>query len=314
MEQVPTIKKMAFDNNESIIIQSKCDNERKSNNKKSIIIEGINDFKSKCNIKNCNSKYKYHGCNKMHQYQIKECLDVYSLTDNIERAKRLAYRMTNDFNEKKKEIEINNIKFTSSGVLLFRENLIYLFQNSSIVRTKPNRGCYYNGMTKGRIEECDSSLEITASREVYEESCKTIMIPTEILSNSLEEQYVNVDDHNKNYRIYFCELSEEIPDIVNNYTNNLEFIEDTQENSCYHETNKIHIFNINDVIMKIKNTEFLDLKPDSCKDINGDTRIIDRKTIKAIFKYYMESKSTIKLDKYEIIREDLITTIKFNSE
>ena len=75
----------------------------------------------------------------------------------------------------------------------------------------------------------------------------------------------------------------------------------------------MYIFDVNDIIAKIKNKEFSKLKPGSFKDINGDDRIIDRKTIQAIFKYHTESKSPIKLDQYDIIKEDLITTIKFRN-
>ena len=293
MTQMPPIKMMALGNNYPIII------------------EGVNDIASICKKKNCN--FKYNKCNKMHLDQINECLDVHSLTNNRERSKRLAHRMRYEFNLKKRVITIDNVNFNSSGILLFNGNYVYLFQNASIILTDPNRGYYYNGMTKGRVEETDLNLETTASREVYEESCKTLMIETQILNNVRSQNYVDNQDYGKNYRIYFCELPEDCPDILSIYTNNLEFISDTQENSCYHETNQMYIFDVNDIIAKIKNKEFSKLKPGSFKDINGDDRIIDRKTIQAIFKYHTESKSPIKLDQYDIIKEDLITTIKFRN-
>lgn len=291
MTQMTTNKKMALGNDNSIII------------------EGVNDTASICTNRNC--KFKYNKCNKMHDAQINECLDLYSLTNNINRTQRLAYRMKYDFNIKKKEILVDGTKFNSAGVLLFNEDNIYLFQNASIILTKINRGCYYSGMTKGRIEKKDKMLEMTASREVYEESCKTIFIPPEILQNNTNDKYVDIEDYKKNYRIYFCEMTENIPSILNYYINNLENISDTQDNATYHETNQMYIFNIKNIIDKIKNKDFYKLKPESFSDINGETHIIDRKTIQVIFKFNEQNKSTIKLNKYNIINGDITSTISF---
>jgi len=269
------------------------------------ILEGINDDKSRCDIDNCNKT-----CGLLHRREICECLEVYDLTKDMNKTLRLAYRMKNDFRYGcQKEIKIRNTKFNSSGVLLFSNDLIYLFRNSNVVLGK-NRGEYYCGMTKGRIDSTDTTLEKTATRELYEESCKTIFIPKECL-NGTYKNYVDATDYNKTYRIYFCELPDDFPNFKSMYLSNLDNIEDSENNIKYHETDNLFVFNINEIIDKIKDKQFYKLRPEKFHDTEGNLHFIDRKTIQVIYKYYMDKKEKIKLGEYNFKNIDTIQTFNF---
>jgi hypothetical protein len=247
----------------------------------------------------------------MHYDQIAECLLAFSLTDNIARTQMLAHRIRFDFPFKKdKIIMIEDKKFTSSGVLFVKDNLVYLFRNSTIVIHPPNRGNYYCGMTKGRVEEYENSIEQTAVREVYEESCKTFMINQSLLIKASENKnYIDNRDYNVNYRIYFLRLPEELNIMHSIYLANLDLIPIIPDNYKYHETDDIFVFNINEINEAIKDIDFYKLKANSFKDIEGRDRFIDRKTVQVIHQYFKQNKEAHQIDNYEIKEQDVMKTI-----
>jgi len=271
-----------------------------------ILIVNVNNNEVVCKKKNCNKK-----CFKMHYDQIAECLLAFSLTYNIARTQMHAHRIRFDFPFRKdKTIILENKKFTSSGVLFFKDNLVYLFRNSTIVIHPPNRGNYYCGMTKGRVEEYENSLEQIAIREVYEESAKIFIINQSLLIKASENKnYIDNKDYNVNYRIYFLKLPEELNIMHSIYLANLDLIPIVPNNYEYHETDDIFVFNVNEINEAISDTDFYKLKANSFKDIEGRDRFIDRKTVQVIHQYFKQNKKPLQIKNYEIKEQDVMKTI-----
>ena len=193
-------------------------------------------------------------------------------------------------------------------------DLLFLFRNSSVILGKPNRGHYYCGMTKGRIDMKDESIEDTASRELFEESCKTINISKDVFIANQDNYYSYLDivDYYKHYRIYMIEISDTVPNLKDIYYNNKKNISDNDENEKYHETDYFFVFNKYYIINRIKYKEFKKIKPEMFKDVNGVDRFIDRKTLQVLYNTFHQYKIPIKVNSYELTKDDNTTTINLS--
>ena len=271
------------------------------------ILEGVNNEDVRCYVEGCNKK-----CQKMHPDQILECLDVYNLTKDIKKSIKLARRFRFDFTMgNQKEIIINENKFTSAGVLLTMGDLLFLFRNSSVILGKPNRGHYYCGMTKGRIETKDELIEDTASRELFEESCKTINISKDVFIANKDNyhSYLDIVDHFKHYRIYLIEISDVVANLRDIYYKNKKNIPDNDENEKYHETDDFFVFDKNYIINRIKVKEFKKIKPEMFPDVSGVDRFIDRKTLQVLYNSFHQYKIPIEVNSYKLEKNENITTV-----
>jgi hypothetical protein len=62
---------------------------------------------------------------------------------------------------------------------------------------------------------------------------------------------------------------------------------------------------------KIKEYTYECIKPEVCKDIDGNNRIINLKSLQVIYRYVNELKEPIKIDKIDITSDNNIKTIVF---
>ena len=173
--------------------------------KDAIVITGINDEASKCKNKSCNKK-----CGLLHLGEIKECIKYYNLTKDIastlHHSKKLKiYALATDV-----LINKNEKNFNGAGVLLISGEHIILFKSTNLLLKGYNVGNYYCAIGCGRIDK-DETLQMTASRELYEESCKTFSVSKDTFDRKAD---VFFDIKNNRDDYYFRCFIIEIPNII----------------------------------------------------------------------------------------------------
>lgn len=275
--------------------------------KEAIVITGINDEASKCKNKSCNKK-----CGLLHIGEIKECIKYYNLTKDIANtiyhSKKLKiYALATDV-----LINKNEKNFNGAGVLLISGEHIILFKSTNLLLKGYNVGNYYCAIGCGRIDK-DETLQMTASRELYEESCKTFLVSKDTFDRKADV-FFDIKNNRDDYyfRCFIIEIPNIISTIKDNYINNQKEIDKSDiKNMPYCETDQIAIIKISNIMNKIKEYTYECLKPEVCKDIDSNNRIINLKSLQVIYRYANELKEPIKIDKIDITSENNINTIVF---
>ena len=205
-------------------------------------------------------------------------------------------------NSIEKNIIINDKSYNSAGVLKFIKDengklCIILYKSSYKVNRGKNIGNYYCGIAGGGINENDNSVEETASRELYEESKKTLVISADILHNLKDlNYYVEIPGKTLSgkrktglFACYICKLPTYL-NIINKYFNdNKKIINNYDYNSIYNETSDLILFPIENVIQQISNLNFNELKPMKIENNKGTFDFIDERTLKCLWKIITNS-------------------------
>ena len=232
-------------------------------------------------------------------------------------------------NLSEKVININNKTYNSAGVLIITQdngfNYLNLFKSSTQVNRGNNIGEYYYGIAGGGINLKDKSVEDAAQRELFEESCKTLTISSNIL-NYLKDNNSYVEIIGKTlsgqrkpglFACYVCNL-----DVIGNciksfYNINKNILSNSTSDIVYNETQDIDKFCYEDVLKEIYNMNYSEIKPMKFQNINGDYKFIDERSLKCIWKI-INSDSTIidnsiKLNQFELVDTDTTSTFYFSN-
>jgi hypothetical protein len=225
------------------------------------------------------------------------------------------------YNEK--ILEIDNKKYNSAGVLIVSkysgQECIILFKSSLYVSSGINKGKYYCDIPGGGIDIIDSSLEETASRELFEESKKLLLISPKNLkimkdNNSfLELPGRRLSGKRKAglFCCFVCKLSHINSKI---YNKNKEILKKIKMDSVYYETSELIRIPINNIKEYFKDTKLSDIKkPCEIKDSNNIIQYITVLASKCLYlacvKLINEEiiiKNAIKFTEYKEIFNDLI--------
>jgi len=228
-----------------------------------------------------------------------------------------------------KVINDNNKQYNSAGVLIVTTdngfNYLNLFKSSTQVNKGVNAGNYYYGIAGGGINKKDDSIEASASRELYEESCKTISISTEILKNLKQERsYIEIIGKTLSgqrkpglFACYICNL-----DIIGNclksfYNNNKDALNDSTSDIVYNETLEIDRFCFETIQKKIYNMKYIDIKPMKFENHEGEYKFIDERTLKCIWQIIQANSNIIsnciKISNFEVYDDNEISSFILTS-
>jgi hypothetical protein len=173
-----------------------------------------------------------------------------------------------------------------------------------------NAGNYYYGIAGGGINKKDKSIEDSASRELYEESCKTISISPEVLKNLKEkESYIEIIGKTLSgqrkpglFACYICNL-----DIIGNclksfYNNNKDALNDSNSDIVYNETLEIDKFCFETIQKKIYNMKYVDIKPMQFENSDNELKFIDERTLKCIWQIIQSNSigNCLKISNFEV--------------
>lgn len=227
-----------------------------------------------------------------------------------------------------KTISVNNKTYNSAGVLIITEddndNYVVLFKSNTLVNRGPNIGNYYYGIAGGGINNKDLDVESAAKRELYEESCKTVIIPEKILSDyKHNNSYVEIigktlSGHRKPglFACYICNLTNISNCMKYYYSNNKSIIENSNIDYVYNETQDVDKFSINLIEKAIHHLNYSEIKPMVINNSEGEPKFIDERTLKCMWKIINDSDINIyskKIESYEMITDNKINTFNFNN-
>jgi len=214
-----------------------------------------------------------------------------------------------------KTINLNNKIYNSAGVLIISEyndkNYLILFKSSTQVNRGKNLGEYYYGMAGGGINNKDDTIESAARRELYEESCKTVMISDEILKNlKNKNSYVEIIGKTLSgqrkaglFACYICNLDIIKFCIKSFYDENKKIIKDSTMDYAYNETQAISMFDFDMIKKELNNLNYNDIKPIKFKNNEDNYNFIDERTLKCIWKM-IKLNNNSKLSNYQLIDND----------
>jgi hypothetical protein len=222
-----------------------------------------------------------------------------------------------------KILEINDKKYNSAGVLMINkysgQECIILFKSSMYVSSGVNKGKYYCDIPGGGIDIIDSSIEETASRELFEESKKLVLISQKNLkfakdNNSfLELPGRRLSGKRKAglFACFVCKLSHISSKI---YNKNKDILKKIKMDHVYYETNELIRIPISHIKEYFLDKKLSDIKkPCEIKDVNNVIQYITVLASKCLFlaciKINNETtilQNAIKLVDYKEILNDLI--------
>jgi hypothetical protein len=234
-----------------------------------------------------------------------------------------------------KILEIDDKKYNSAGVLIINkysnQECIVLFKSSLYVTSGVNKGKYYCDIPGGGIDIIDSSIEETASRELFEESKKLILISQKNLKLAKDnDSFFELPGRRLSgkrkaglFACFVCKLSHVSSKI---YNKNKDILKKIKMNHVYYETSELIRIPINNIREYFKDKKLSDIKkPCEIKDTNNIVQYITVLASKCLFlaciKLIGEEtifKNAIKFTEYKEISNDLIdgenkgTTIKYN--
>jgi hypothetical protein len=227
-----------------------------------------------------------------------------------------------------KTISVNNKTYNSAGVLIITEDVddsyIVLFKSNTLVNRGPNTGNYYYGIGGGGINNKDLDVESAAKRELYEESCKTLIISEDILSYlKNKKSYVEIigktlSGHRKPglFACYICNLTNISNCIKFYYSINKNIIENSNVDYVYNETQDVDKFSVNLIKKAIQHLNYSEIKPMLIYNSEGEPKFIDERTLKCMWKIINDTDINIyskKIESYEMITDNKINTFHFSN-
>jgi len=240
---------------------------------------------------------------------------------NVSNTPKLPVAPDKKLNEK--ILEENEKKYNSAGVLMATkysgQECIILFKSSLYVPSGINKGKYYCDIPGGGIDILDSSIEETASRELFEESKKLVLISHKNLKQAKEEKsFLELPGRRLSgkrkpglFACFVCRL----PHISSKiYNKNKDILKKIKMNHVYYETSELIRIPINNIKEYFKDMKLSDIKK-TCeiKDVNNTVQYITVLASKCLFlacvKLIDEKtilQNAIKFGEYKEISNDLI--------
>ena len=221
------------------------------------------------------------------------------------------------FNEK--ILEVDDKKYNSAGVLIISkysgQECIILFKSSLFVPSGINKGKYYCDIPGGGIDIIDSSLEETASRELFEESKKLFSISQKNLKLAKDnESFLELPGRRLSgkrkaglFACFVCKLPFVSTKI---YNKNKDILKKIKVSHVYYETSEIIRIPISNIKEYFKDKKLSDIKKQcEIKDVNNTVQYITVLASKCIFLACVKNNlisTAIKFPEYKEIPNDLI--------
>ena len=284
---------------------------------------------SDCNLNHFHPKYFNYS--KLCGYAIARIPCPYGNKCNMLHSLNFPQIIKSNYNDTiEKVITENNKIYNSAGVLLLSTNesnelCVNLFKSAYKVTRGKNSGNFYCGIAGGGINEDDKSIAATACRELYEESCKTLLISEDILNSSKKlDSFVEIVGKTLSgkrkaglFACYICKL----PCLANmlefHYDSNKSIISEGNYNYAFNETTNLVKISINVIKKTISKLNFSELKPIAF-EINGKKEYVDERTIKCLWKIINENSYGDNFDNFDKLSdfeyysdEDGINTFHF---
>ena len=222
-----------------------------------------------------------------------------------------------------KILEENDKKYNSAGVLIISkysgQDCIILFKSSLYVPSGINKGKYYCDIPGGGIDILDSSIEDTASRELFEESKKLLLISQKNLklakdNNSFLELPGRRLSGKRKAGLFACFVCRLLNVKSKIYNKNKDILKKLKMSHVYYETSELIRIPINNIREYFKDIKLSDIKkPCEIKDVNNVVQYITLLASKCLFlacvKIVNEEtiyENAIKISEYKEILNDLI--------
>jgi len=222
-----------------------------------------------------------------------------------------------------KILEENDKKYNSAGVLIINkysgQDCIILFKSSLYVPSGINKGKYYCDIPGGGIDIMDTSIEDTASRELFEESKKLLLISQKNLklakdSNSFLELPGRRLSGKRKAGLFACFVCRLLNVKSKIYNKNKDILKKIKMSHVYYETSELIRIPINNIREYFKDIKLSDIKkPCEIKDVNNVVQYITLLASKCLFlacvKIVIEGtiyENAFKISEYKEIFNDLI--------
>jgi len=222
-----------------------------------------------------------------------------------------------------KILEENDKKYNSAGVLIISkysgQDCIILFKSSLYVPSGINKGKYYCDIPGGGVDILDSSIEDTASRELFEESKKLLLISQKNLklakdNNSFLELPGRRLSGKRKAGLFACFVCRLLNVKSKIYNKNKDILKKIKMSHVYYETSELIRIPINNIREYFKDIKLSDIKkPCEIKDVNNVIQYITLLASKCLFlacvKIVNEGtiyENAIKISEYKEIFNDLI--------
>ena len=283
---------------------------------------------SECNLTHYNPKYFNYS--KLCGYSIARIPCPYGTKCNMLHSLNFPPIIKPNYNESIEKVIVDNKKtYNSAGVMIFSTNdmeelCVNLFKSAYKVTRGKNIDNYYCGIAGGGINEDDKSIASTACRELYEESCKTLLITEDTLKNLRKlNSFVEIVGKTLSgkrkaglFACYICKLSN-LASLDFHYDENRDIIKNGNYNYAFNETTNLVKIPINDIKKKISSLNYSELKPMGF-EVNGVKEYVDERTLKCLWKVINEKSYGDDFDNFEKLNdfeyysdEDGINTFHF---
>lgn len=223
-----------------------------------------------------------------------------------------------------KILEENDKKYNSAGVLIISkysgQDCIILFKSSLYVPSGINKGKYYCDIPGGGIDNIDSSIEDTASRELFEESKKLLSISQKNLklakdNNSFLELPGRRLSGKRKAGLFACFVCRLLNVKSKIYNKNKDILKKLKMSHVYYETSELIRIPINNIRAYFKDLKLSDIKkPCEIKDVNNVVQYITLLASKCLFLACVKTvndetiyENAIKFSEYKEILNDLIS-------
>ena len=284
---------------------------------------------SECNLTHYNPKYFNYS--KLCGYSIARIPCPYGNKCNMLHSLNFPPIIKSNYNDSVEKVIIDNNKtYNSAGVMIFSTNefdklCVNLFKSSYKVTRGKNVDNYYCGIAGGGINEDDNSIASAACRELYEESCKTLLITQDTLKmlkklNSYVEIVGKTLSGKRKAGLFACYICK-LPNLANNmdfhYDENRDIIKNGNYNYAFNETTNLVKIPIEDIKNKISSLKYSELKP-MAFEVNGVKEYVDERTLKCLWYVINENSYGDDFDNFEKLNdfeyyldEDGINTFHF---